>query len=93
VLRSGRPDADEEDEVVGGVVGGRLKVTCCSRPRCFGGGARTGGAYATGRPLRGGLAGSVSAGVRAAFRRSVDTLSVLSPIPRRKKCVDRSSTR
>jgi hypothetical protein len=28
VLHSGRPDADEEDEVVGGVVGSRLKVTC-----------------------------------------------------------------
>jgi hypothetical protein len=92
-LRSGRPDADEEDEVAGGVVGGRLKVTCRSRPCCFGGGARTGGPCATGQPLRGGLAGSVSAGVRAAFRRSVDTLLVLSPISRRKKCVDRSSTR
>jgi hypothetical protein len=79
-LRSGRPDADEEDEVVGGVVGGRLKVTCRGRPRCFGGGTRPGGACATGRPLRGGLAGSVS----DAFRRSVDTLSVLSPILRRK---------
>ena len=63
VLQSGRPDADEEDKVVGGVVGGRLKVTCRGRPRCFGGGARTGGACATGRPLRGGLAGFVSAGV------------------------------
>ncbi len=39
-----------------------------------------------------GLAGSVSAGVRAAFRRSVDTLSVLSPFSRRRKCVDCSST-
>ena len=26
-LRSGRPEVDEEDEVVGGAVGGRLKVT------------------------------------------------------------------
>ncbi len=92
-LRSGQPDADEVDEVVGGVVGGRLKVTWRGRPRCFGGGARTGGACATGRPLRGGLAGSVSAGIRAAFRRSVDTLSVLSPVSSRKKCVDHSSTR
>jgi hypothetical protein len=91
-LRSGRLDADEADEIVGGIVGGRLKVTCRGRPRCFGGGTQTGGACATGRPLRGGLAGSVSAGVRAAFQRSVDTLSVLSPILRRKKCVDRSST-
>ncbi len=94
MLRSGRPDADDEDGVVdGGVVGGRLKVTCCSCPCCFGGGPQTGGACSTGRPLRRGLAGSVSAGVRAAFRQSVDTLSVLSPISRRKKCVDRSSTR
>ncbi len=31
-LRSGRPDADDEDEVVGGVVGGRLKVTCRISP-------------------------------------------------------------
>jgi len=83
--RSGRPDDEEVDAVVGGAVGGRLKVTWRGRPRCFGGGARTGGACATGRPLRGGLAGSVSAGVRAAFRRSVDTLSVLSPISSRKK--------
>ena len=63
-MRSGQPDADEEDEVVGGTVGGRLKVTWRGRPRCFGGGTQTGGACATGRPLRGGLAGSVSAGVR-----------------------------
>ncbi len=63
-LRSGRPDADEEDEVVGGFVGGRLKVTCRSHPRCFGGGAWPGDACATGQPLRGSLAGSVSAGVR-----------------------------
>ena len=84
-LRSGRTDADEEDEIVGGVVGGRLKVTCRGLPRCFGGGAWTGGACATGQPLRNGFAGSVSAGVRAAFRRSVDTLSVLSPISSRKK--------
>jgi hypothetical protein len=61
-------------------------------PRFFGGGARTGGTCERGRPLRGGLAGSVSASVLAAFRRSVDALSVLSPISRRKKCVDRSST-
>jgi hypothetical protein len=92
-LRSGRPDTDDDDEVVGGVVGGRLKVTCRGCPRCLGGGVRTGGACATGRPLRSGLAGSVFAGVRAAFRRSVDTLSILSPISRRKKCVDCSSTR
>ncbi len=70
-----------------------LKVTCRGRPRCVGGGTRTGGAWATGRPLRGGLAGSVSAGVRAALRRSVDSLSVLLSISRRKKCVDHSSTR
>ncbi len=82
-LQSRRPDADEVDEVVGGVVGGRLKVTWRGRPRCFGSGTWTGGACATGRPLRGGLAGSVSAGVRAAFRRSVDTFSVLSPISSR----------
>jgi hypothetical protein len=31
-VRSGRPDADEEDEVVGGVVVGRLKVTCRAAP-------------------------------------------------------------
>ncbi len=92
-LRSGQLDAYEVDEVVGGAVGGRLKVTWRGRPRCFGGGARTGDACATGRPLRRGLAGSVSAAVRAAFRRSMDTLSVLSPISTRKKCVDRSSTR
>jgi hypothetical protein len=90
-LRSGRPDADVDD--VGGTVGGRLKVTCRGRPRCVGGGEQTGGTCATGWPLRGGLAGYVSAGVRAALRRSVDTLSVLLPISRRKKCVDRSSTR
>ncbi len=84
-VRSGRPDDEEVDAVVGGAVGGRLKVTRSDRPRCLGGGARTGGACATGRPLRGGLAGSVSAGVRAAFRRSVDTLSVLSPISSRKE--------
>ncbi len=83
----------EEDEVVGGLVGGRLKVTCRGRPNCFGGSARTGGACATGRPLRGGLAGSVSAGVWVAFRQRVETLAVLLPISRRKKCVDRSSTR
>ncbi len=87
-----RLDADVDD-VVGGDVGGRLKVTCCGRPRCDSGGARTGGACATGRPLRGGLAGYVSAGVLAALRRSVDTLLVLSSIFKRKKCVDRSSTR
>jgi hypothetical protein len=92
IVGSRRPDADEEDEVVGGIVGGRLKVTCRGCPRCFGGGARTCGACATGRPLRGSLASSVSAGVRAAFRRSLDTLSVLSSISRRKKCVNRSST-
>jgi hypothetical protein len=91
-LRSGRLDADVDD-VIGGDVGGRLKVTCRGRPRCDGGGAQTGGACATGRPLRGGLAGSVSAGVLAALRRSVDTLSVLSPISKKKKCVDCSSTR
>jgi len=77
--RSGRPDDEEVDVVVGGAVGGRLKVTWRGRPRCLGGGAQTGGACATGR---------VSAGVRAGFRRSVDTLSVLSPISRRKKCVE-----
>jgi hypothetical protein len=42
-------------------------------------------ARATGRPLRGGFAGSVSTDVWAAFRRRVDTLSVLSPISSRKK--------
>jgi hypothetical protein len=82
-LRSGRLDADV-DNVVGGDVDGRLKVTCRGCPRCGGGGARTGGACATGRPLRGGLDGSVSAGVLAALRRSLDTLSVLSPIFKRK---------
>ncbi len=87
------PDAADDDDVVGGAVCGRLKVTCRGHPCCVGGGVRTGGACATGGPLRGGLAGSVSAGVRAALRRSVDTLSVLLPISRRKKCVDRSSTR
>jgi hypothetical protein len=40
----------------------------------------------------GSLAGSVSAGVLAALRRSVNTLSVLLPIFKIKKCVDRSST-
>jgi len=69
-LRSGWPDADDD----GNVVGGRLKVTCHDRPRCFGSDTWTRGTCATGRPLRGGLAGSVSAGVRAALRRSVDTL-------------------
>jgi hypothetical protein len=77
-LQSRQPVADEEDEVVGG---------------CFGGGMRPGGACATGRPLRCSLAGSVNAGVRAAFRWSVDTLAILSPISRRKKCVDHSSNR
>jgi hypothetical protein len=48
-LRSGRLDADVDD-VVGGDVGGRLKVTCRGCPRCDGGGERTGGACATGRP-------------------------------------------
>ncbi len=71
-LRSGQLDADVDD-VVGGDVCGRLKVTCRGRPRCDGGSARTGGPCATGRPLRGGLAGSVSAGVLAALRRSLDT--------------------
>ncbi len=66
-VRSGRLDADVDD-VVGGDVGGRLKVTCRGGPRCDGGGARTGGACATGRPLRGGLAGSLSVGVLAALR-------------------------
>ncbi len=47
-LRSGRLNADVDD-VVGGDVGGRLKVTCRGRPRCDGGGARTGGACTTGR--------------------------------------------
>jgi hypothetical protein len=46
-LRSERPDADVDD-VVGGAVGGRLKVTCHGHPRCVGGGKRTGGACATG---------------------------------------------
>ncbi len=92
VLRSGRLDADVDD-VVGGDVGGRLKVTSRGCPRCDSGSARTGGACATGHPLLDGLAGSVSAGVLAALRRSGDTLSVLSPIFKRKKCVDRSSTR
>jgi hypothetical protein len=90
-VRSRRPDVD--DDVVGSVVGGSLKVTFRSRPHCIGGGARTGGACATGRSLSSGLVGSAFAGVRAALRRSVDTLSVLPPISRRKKCVDRSSTR
>jgi hypothetical protein len=83
--RSGRPDDEEVDAVVGGAVGGRLKVTLRGRPRCSGGSAQTDGACATGQPLRGGLAGSVSAGVWAAFRQSVDTLSVLSLISSRKK--------
>jgi hypothetical protein len=48
--RSGRLDAEEV--VVGGAVGGKLDGTCY-----VGGGARTGGACATGRPLRGGCAG------------------------------------
>ncbi len=68
-LRSGRPDADVVVDV-GGDVCGKLKVTCRGRPRCDGGGARTGCSCATGRPLRGGLAGSVSIGVLAALRRS-----------------------
>ncbi len=91
-LRIGWLDADMDD-VVGGDVGGRLKVTCRGCPRCDGGGERTGGACTTGCPLRRGLAGSVSAGVLAALRRSVDTLSVLSPISKKKKCVYCSSTR
>jgi hypothetical protein len=61
-LRSGRLDADVDD-VVGGDVGGRLKVTCHGRPPCDGSGEWTGGACATGRPLRRSLAGSSSAGV------------------------------
>jgi hypothetical protein len=48
-LRSERLDADVDD-VVGGEVGGRLKVTCRGRPRCDGGGERTGGACAPGVP-------------------------------------------
>ncbi len=48
---SGRLDADDEDGVVvGGIVGGRLKVTCSSRPRCFGGGPRTGAPAQRGNP-------------------------------------------
>jgi hypothetical protein len=70
------------DVVVGGDVSGRLKVTCRSRPRCDSGRARTGGACATGHPLRGRLAGSVSAGVLAALRWSVDTLSGYRLSPR-----------
>jgi hypothetical protein len=31
-VRSGRPEAEEVDVVVGGVEGGRLKVTCRGRP-------------------------------------------------------------
>ncbi len=58
-----RPDLDVDD-VVGGVVRERLKITCRGRPRCVSGRAWTGGACATGRPLRGGLAASVSAGLR-----------------------------
>jgi hypothetical protein len=61
-LQSMRLDADVLVDV-GGDVDGRLKVTCCCRPRCDGGGAQTGGACALGQPLRGGLAGSVSIGV------------------------------
>ena len=52
-----------------------------------------GGGSVGGRPRRGGIAGVVSAGVLAALRRSVETLSVLSPICRRKKWLDRSRTR
>jgi hypothetical protein len=54
-VQSGWPDAEEVDVVVGGVVGGRLKVTCRGRP-VVSAGARTGGACASGRPLRGGCA-------------------------------------
>ncbi len=70
--RSGRPDDEEVAVVVGGAVGGSLKVTWRGRPRCLGGGAQTGGACATGRPLRGGLAGSVSVLCRGR-RRSATT--------------------
>jgi hypothetical protein len=48
VARSGRPDAEEVDVVVGGAVGGRLKITCRGCPAVSAGGARTGGACATG---------------------------------------------
>ncbi len=91
-MQSGRPDVEEEDVVVGGVVGGRLKSPDAAAPAVLAV-ARRGGACATGRPLRGGFAGSVSTGVWVAFRRSMDTLSVLSPISSRKKCVDCYSTR
>ena len=37
-VAGGRLDADVDD-VVGGDVGGRLKVTCRGHPRCFGDGA------------------------------------------------------
>ncbi len=47
-LRSGPPDAEAVDVVVGGVVGGKLKVTWRVHPRCFGG-AWTGGACRPGR--------------------------------------------
>ncbi len=73
-------------------VGGKLKVTCRVAPAVTAAVPGQAAPAQTGRPLRGGLAGSVSIGVLAALRPSVDTLSVLSPISRRKKCVDRFST-
>jgi hypothetical protein len=66
------------------IVSRSWKVTCHSRLRCHcGGGARTGGDCAD----------SVPPGVQAGFNRSVETLSVLSPVCRRKKWVNRSNTR
>jgi hypothetical protein len=62
-VESGRRLDADVDDVVGGDVGGRLKVTCHGRPPCDGSGEWTGGACETGRPLRRGLAGSSSAGV------------------------------
>jgi hypothetical protein len=68
-----RPSGQPDDDVVvadGGVDGRSVKVTCRGHLRggCGGGGVWTGGTCATGPPLHGGCAGSVSAGVLANLR-------------------------
>jgi transposase InsO family protein len=76
-LRSRAAAADWHDHLPWVLLGIRTAFRFHRRRQCT--------ARATGRPLRGGFAGSVSAGVWAAFRRRVDTLSVLNPISSRKK--------
>jgi hypothetical protein len=74
MMHVGRPD-DEVADVDDSRTGQSMKITC----------HLTGGACAKGPPLRSGCAVSVSAGVLAGLKRSVETLSVLSPICIRNK--------